>query len=126
MVALLLAVANRCHSEPYTFLCSGVPYVTEYEIVEAYRGVNVIVNGGWLKVFTAPQGDPATIYLFSRYNISTSIIPRISSSNNIIPRNFIVAPLAKHSELLNYNIPSIGMAVSGQEVGDAKPCIIRK
>lgn len=122
-----LVLASRCYSvEPYTFICSGVTYLTEDEVNEAYRGVNVIVNGGWLRVFTAPADDPATRYLFSLYGISTNIIPRISNSSNIIPRNFIVAPLSKHGELVTYNVPSIGMAISGQEVGDAKPCIIRK
>lgn len=93
------------------WLCSGKPSIklSRLELINAYSGNPVLVNGNWLIALMLPVNDPSTQIAFGYLGISAAAAERLAKTNGLVDRNIrLVATPTDMAFKLRDNSPAVG------------------
>jgi hypothetical protein len=93
------------------WLCSGKPSIklSRIELINAYSGNPVLVNGNWLIALMLPVNDPSTQIAFGYLGISAAAAERLAKTNGLVDRNIrLVATPTDMAFKLRDNSPAVG------------------
>jgi hypothetical protein len=93
------------------WVCAGKPSIklSRIDLINAYSGQSVLVNGKWLIALMYPSSSPETQTAFSMLGISPQAAERLAKSNGLVDRNIRLATTPSDMILkLKDNAPSVG------------------
>lgn len=93
------------------WLCTGKPSIklSRIDLINAYSGQSVLVNGKWLIALMYPSSDAETQTAFSWLGISPQAAERLAKSNGLVDRNIRLATTPTDMIIkLRENSPAVG------------------
>jgi len=108
VLIILLMLSMPVQAE---WLCTGKPSIklSRIDLINAYSGQSVLVNGEWLIAVMFPASDPATQVEFNSLGISAQAAERLAKSNGLVDRNIRLATTPTDMIFkLKDNAPAVG------------------
>jgi hypothetical protein len=108
VLIILLMLAMPVQAE---WLCTGKPSIklSRIDLINAYSGQSVLVNGEWLIAIMFPSSDAATQVAFNSLGISAQAAERLAKSNGLVDRNIRLATTPTDMIFkLKDNAPAVG------------------
>lgn len=96
------------------WLCTGKPSIklSRIELINAYSGQSVLINGEWLIAIMFPANDPQTQLAFNTLGISAQAAERLAKSNGLVDRNIRLATTPTDMAFkLKDNAPAVGFGL---------------
>ena len=93
------------------WLCTGKPSIklSRIDLINAYSGQSVLINGEWLIAVMFPSSDATTQIAFSSLGISAQAAERLAKSNGLVDRNIRLATTPTDMIFkLKDNAPAVG------------------